>query len=75
MELIKSLENRTKMFNTPFKHFEINQPLSNEAIQEINRAEIADPKKSNLNYDGTRALDGGEGSFREGIKTGGKAKK
>ena len=41
MELIKSLENRTKMFNTPFKHFEINQPLSNEAIQEINRAEIA----------------------------------
>ena len=28
-----------------------------------------------LNYDGTRAIDGGEGKYREGIKTGGKAKK
>ena len=36
--------------------------------------EIADPRKQNLNYDGTRALDGGEGNFRAGIKDGGKAK-
>ena len=28
-----------------------------------------------MNYDGTRALDGGAGSFRAGIKDGGKAKK
>ena len=27
-----------------------------------------------LNYDGTRAIDGGEGKYREGIKTGGKQK-
>ena len=27
MELFKSLESRTKSFNDPFKHFEINQPL------------------------------------------------
>ena len=75
MELFKSLEKRTKVFNDPFKHFEINQPLTDEAIQEISNTDIADPKKENLNYDGTRALDGGDGAFRSGIKDGGKAKK
>ena len=35
MELFKSLEKRTKMFKDPFKHFEINQPLTIEAIEEI----------------------------------------
>ena len=75
MELFKSLENRTKSFNDPFKHFEINQPLTADAIKEISNANIVDPKKENLNYDGTRALDGGDGAFRSGIKEGGKAKK
>ena len=75
MELYKSLEKRTKLFNDPFKHFEINQPLTQKAIDEICKAEIVDPKEQNLNYDGTRALDGGEGAFRAGIKDGGKAKK
>ena len=75
MELFKSLENKTKLFVDPFKHFEINEPLTKEAINEISKADIADPKKQNLNYDGTRALDGGEGTFRAGIKDGGKAKK
>ena len=75
MELFKSLENRTKLFSDPFKHFEINEPLTQNAIDEICNAEIADPRKQNLNYDGTRALDGGEGAFRAGIKDGGKAKK
>ena len=74
MELFKSLEKRTKLFSDPFKHFEINQPLTQSAIDEICSAEIADPRKQNLNYDGTRALDGGEGAFRAGIKDGGKAK-
>ena len=75
MELFKSLEARTKLFSDPFKHYEINQPLTKKAVDEICEAEIADPRKQNLNYDGTRALDGGEGSFRAGIKDGGKAKK
>ena len=75
MELFRSLEKRTKLFSDPFKHFEINQPLTQNAIDEICNAEIADPRKQNLNYDGTRALDGGEGAFRAGIKDGGKAKK
>ena len=75
MELFKSLTTRTKLFKSPFEHFEINQPLTEKAIDEICRADIADPRKQNLNYDGTRALDGGEGAFRLGIKDGGKAKK
>ena len=75
MELFKSLETRTKLFSDPFKHFEINEPLTKSAIDEIFNADIADPRKQNLNYDGTRALDGGGGDFREGIKDGGKAKK
>ena len=75
MELFKSLTTRTKLFSAPFEHYEINQPLTNEAIKEISNADIANPKKENLKYDGTRALDGGDGAFRSGIKDGGKAKK
>ena len=75
MELFKSLETKTKKFSDPFQHFEINKPLSEEAINEINNAKIADPRNENLKYDGTRALDGGDGAFRSGIKDGGKAKK
>ena len=75
MELFKSLETKTKNFNNPFQHFEINEPLTEEAIKEISNAEIADPRNENLKYDGTRALDGGDGAFRSGIKDGGKAKK
>ena len=48
MELFKSLENRTKLFSDPFKHFEINQPLTQNAINEICKADIPDPKKENL---------------------------
>ena len=68
MELFKSLEKRTKLFSDPFKHFEINQPLTQNAIDEICSAEIADPRKQNLNYDGTRALDGGEEPFELELK-------
>ena len=35
MELFKSLEKRTKLYSDPFKHFEINQPLTQNAINEI----------------------------------------
>ena len=75
MKLFKSLSNKTKSYDIPFKHFELNEPLTVQAIEEICMADIPDPKKDNLNYDGTRALDGGEGNFRAGIKDGGKAKK
>ncbi len=75
MELFKALQTRSKSFKDPFKHWEIDKPLTSEAIKEICNADILDPRKDELKYDGTRALDGGEGAYREGIKNGGKAKK
>ena len=41
MELFKSLENRTESFNDPFKYFEINQPLTDDAIKEISEDAMA----------------------------------
>ena len=53
----------------------MNKPLSELAVKEICNAEIANPIGDGLKYDGTRAIDGGEGKYREGIKSGGKATK
>ena len=75
MEFLNSLKKRSKHYSTPFSHWELNEPLTQEAIKEICETEIADLTKMNINYDGTRAIDGGEGKFREGILHGGKAKK
>ena len=51
------------------------RPLTDGQINEIINAEIDNPIEHDLNYDGTRAIDGGEGQFREGITDGGKALK
>ena len=75
MGLFKSLKDRAKSYDIPFRHFELNEPLSDDTIKEIYDTHISDPKKENLKYDGTRALDGGEGFYRPSIKGGGKAKK
>ena len=60
MEFLNSLTNRSKHYSTPFDHWELNEPLTKEAIDEINKTGIADLNKMNINYDGTRAIDGGE---------------
>ena len=73
MELLNSLIKRLKHYNSPFDHWEFNEPLTKEALEEICKIEIMDLKEININYDGTRAIDGGEGKFRKGIPTGGKA--
>ena len=75
MSFLNSIQNQSKKHEFPFDHWEYNNSLSDEAIEEIIKADIPDVSKHNLNYDGTRALDGGEGAFRLGIKDGGKAKK
>ena len=75
MTLINSLKNNSLLHKIPFDHWEMNAPLNEDAIKEICEADIANPIKDNLKYDGTRAIDGGEGKFRSGIKSGGKAKK
>ena len=75
MSFLNSLTNNSKKFQDPFEHWELNQPLTEEQISEIVSADIANPIEHDLNYDGTRAIDGGEGKFREGISDGGKALK
>ena len=75
MSFLNSITKDSKKFDNPFFHWELNKPLTEGQIKEIINAEIANPKEHNLNYDGTRAIDGGEGQFREGIADGGKALK
>ena len=75
MEFLNSLKTRSKFHNVPFDHWELNKPLTKETIEEICKAEIVNLNKMNINYDGTRAIDGGEGKFRAGISSGGMALK
>ena len=64
MELLNSLKSRLESYDKPFTHWAINKPLTDDAIKEICNAEIANPVSEGINYDGTRAIDGGEGKFR-----------
>ena len=75
MSFLNSVLNQSKKYEEPFSHWELNQPLTEEQVKEIINADIANPSEHNLNYDGTRAIDGGEGKFRKGISDGGKALK
>ena len=75
MSFLKSLDNNSSKFSEPFDHWELNKPLTDDQIKEIIKAEIDNPIEHNINYDGTRAIDGGQGEFREGISDGGKALK
>ena len=75
MSFLNSINNNSKKFTDPFDHWELNKPLTEEQINEIINADIANPSDHNLNYDGTRAIDGGEGNFRQGIADGGQALK
>ena len=75
MSFLNSVENKSKKYESPFVHWELNEPLTDGQISEIVNADIDNPEEYNLNYDGTRAIDGGEGKFREGISDGGKALK
>ena len=75
MSFLNSVNKKSKEFNKPFMHWEVNEPLTDEQIDEIVKADIANPVEHNLNYDGTRAIDGGAPEFREGLSHGGKALK
>jgi len=75
MSFLNSIINNSKKFNDPFTHWELDKPLNDLEIGEIINADIANPSEYDLNYDGTRAIDGGEGKFREGITSGGQALK
>ena len=73
MEFLNSLKKRSKYYKSPFDHWEFDRPLTKESVNEICKTEIIDLTKKKIAYDGTRAIDGGGGKFREGIKEGGEA--
>ena len=75
MEFLNSLKTRSKFHKMPFDHWELNKPLTKKSIKEICDANIVNLKELKIGYDGTRAIDGGEGKFREGISSGGDALK
>jgi len=75
MELFKSLTLRSNFYDKPFSHWDYNKPLTEEALKEVCNADFSDFSGKNFEYDGTRAIDGGDGKYRESIKSGGKAKK
>ncbi len=65
MSFLKSIINNSRQFNDPFTHWELDKPLNDLQINEIIKADIDNPLEHDINYDGTRAIDGGEGKFRE----------
>ena len=73
MSFLDSIQNRSKKHEFPFEHWEYENALTDQAINEIVKADIPDVSKHNLNYDGTRAIDGGAAEFRKGIASGGEA--
>ena len=73
MTFLNSILNNSQKHEFPFDHWEYDNALSEDAINEIIKADIPDVSKHNLSYDGTRAIDGGGAEFREGIASGGKA--
>jgi hypothetical protein len=75
MTFLNTILNNSKEYNNPFKHWELSEPLSKDAINETIKADIPDHNELKLEYDGTRAIDGGTPEFREGIVDGGKAVK
>ena len=56
MSFLNSIKNNSKEHSFPFNHWEYSDALSEEAIDEIVKADIPDVSKHNLNYDGTRAI-------------------
>ena len=75
MSFLNSIINNSKKFKDPFDHWELNKPLTEDQINEITDADIDNPVEYDLKYDGTRAIDGGNPEYREGIADGGKALK
>ena len=75
MSFLNSINNNSKKFTDPFDHWELNKPLTEEQINEIINADIANPSEHELSYDGTRAIDGGAPEYRKGNAEGGQALK
>ena len=47
MEFLNSLKKRSKHYGKPFSHWELNEPLTQDAIKEICETEITELSKNN----------------------------
>ena len=74
MSILESVK-KSKHGTNPFRYWEFEKPMTEEMINELYNAQLDDPTAHNIEFDGTRAIDGGDGQLREGIKSGGKALK
>ena len=50
MQFLNSLKKRSIHYSSPFSHWELNEPLTQDAINEICKTEITDLTKMNINY-------------------------
>ncbi len=60
MHLKESILNNIKTNDYPFPHWELNKPLSDGMINELNEVKISDAPRA---FDGTRAADNGGGDL------------
>ena len=49
MSFLNSVENKSKKYESPFVHWELNEPLTDGQISEIVNADIDNPEEHNLN--------------------------
>ena len=60
MYLKESILHNIKNYDYPFPHWELNKPLSDGMINELNQVKISDAPRA---FDGTRAADNGGGDL------------
>ena len=60
MNLKESILHNIKNYDYPFPHWELNKPLSDGMINELNQVKISDAPRA---FDGTRAADNGGGDL------------
>ncbi len=60
MHLKESILHNIKNYDYPFPHWELNKPLSDGMINELNEVKISDAPRA---FDGTRAADNGGGDL------------
>ena len=56
MSLKDSLLNKSMKYSSPFDHWELNKPMSEDMVKELSNVSISESPRS---FDGTRAADGG----------------
>ena len=51
MSFLNSIEKKSKKFESPFTHWELNEPFTEGQFTEIINEDIDNPVEHNLNYD------------------------